>query len=130
MTVSKTLTAKAATTTDRGEFSALAATWSVDREQDQITRGAFAETISMWQMSGKQLPLHWNHSASPEDIVGTVDPASLKETDEGLHVEGKLDLEESERAREIWRSVKSGAISLSFGYSSSPSTPATTRSVS
>jgi HK97 family phage prohead protease len=116
MTELKTLVAKATTTTDLGQFTALAATWGVDREKDQITRGAFAETISMWQMSGKQLPLHWNHSASPEDIVGTVDPSSLKETSDGLYVEGRLDLEESERAREIWRSVKSGAVSLSFGY--------------
>jgi uncharacterized protein len=111
----KTLTAKA-TTTDLGQFSAIAASWSQDREGDVITRGAFAQTISMWRLSEKQIPLHWNHSGSPEDIIGTVDPSTLKETDEGLLVEGQLHLEESERAREIWRSVKSGAISLSFGY--------------
>jgi HK97 family phage prohead protease len=77
---------------------------------------SFAETISMWQMSDKAIPLHWNHSSDPEDIIGTVDPASMKETSEGLQVNGRLDLEESAKAREIWRSVKSGAISLSFGY--------------
>jgi HK97 family phage prohead protease len=115
MTELKTLTAKA-TTTDRGEFATLAATWSIDRESDQIVRGAFAETSSMWQMSGKQIPLHWNHSSAPEDIVGTVDPSSLKETSDGLVVAGKLALEESEKAREVWRSVKAGAVSLSFGY--------------
>ena len=112
----KTLAAKAATTTDRGEFTAIAATWTVDRESDQIRRGAFAKTIAAWQQSGKQIPLHWNHSADPEDIVGVVDPASLKETAEGLVVAGKLALDESERAREIWRSVKAGAVALSFGY--------------
>jgi HK97 family phage prohead protease len=112
----KTLTAKATTVSDLGEFTAIAATWSVDREKDQISPGAFAETISMWQMSDKAIPLHWNHSSDPEDIIGTVDPASMKETSEGLQVNGRLDLEESAKAREIWRSVKSGAISLSFGY--------------
>ena len=30
----------------------------------------------------------------------------MKETEQGLYVEGQLDLEDSEIAREVWRSVK------------------------
>jgi len=62
------------------------------------------------------LPLHWNHSSSAEDVVGFVDPATMHETDEGLVVRGQLDLEESEVAREAWRSMKHNAIGLSFGF--------------
>jgi hypothetical protein len=77
--------------TDLGEFSALAAAWSPDRDGDQIVRGAFAGSIERWQASGKRVPLHYNHSPAPEDIIGSVEPASMRETREGLFVRGKVD---------------------------------------
>jgi hypothetical protein len=40
----------------------------------------------------------------------------MRETDQGLLVKGKLDLADSEIAREAWRSMKNGSMSLSFGY--------------
>ena len=40
----------------------------------------------------------------------------MKETDAGLMVAGRLDLENSSMAREAWRAIKSGSMSLSFGY--------------
>ena len=49
-------------------------------------------------------------------MIGSVDPQTMTETDEGLYVEGQLDLEDSEVARQAWRSMKNGTISLSFGY--------------
>ena len=49
-------------------------------------------------------------------MIGSVDPASLTETAGGLLVSGKLDLEESEVAREAWRSMKNDTIGLSFGF--------------
>lgn len=109
---------KAATTatTDRGEFTAIAAAYSVDRVKDRIIPGAFKNTIDRWRQSGKQIPLHWNHEGDPKSIIGSVDPASMRETDSGLYVEGKLDLADSEIAREAWRSMKNGSMSLSFGY--------------
>ena len=106
----------AATATDRGHFTAIAATWSVDRDGDQIRRGAFAKTIKNWRQSGKRLPFHWNHGGQASDVIGWVDPASLRETDEGLYVRGQLDLEDSKVAREAWRSMKNNSVSLSFGY--------------
>lgn len=111
----KTLEAKA-TTTDLGEFTAIAAAYSVDRQHERIIKGAFAATIEAWQESGKRIPLHWDHSAAAEDIVGTVDPASMKETDEGLEVKGKLDLDESPVAKDAWRLMKKNAVALSFGF--------------
>lgn len=110
-----TLQAKA-TATDLGEFVAIAAAYSLDRVGDRIVPGAFAKTIDRWQASGKQVPLHWNHQGEPDDIIGTIDPFSMKETDDGLQVSGKIDLEGSSKGREAWRSIKAGAMSLSFGY--------------
>jgi HK97 family phage prohead protease len=112
----KRATATTSTTTDRGEFSALAATYALDRVGDRIIKGAFARTIEAWQRSGKQLPLHWSHSSAAEDVIGTVNPATMQETDEGLLVEGRLHLEDSSVAREAWRSVKADSIGVSFGY--------------
>jgi HK97 family phage prohead protease len=112
----KTIKAAARVSTDLGEFSALAAAWSHDRDGDQIVRGAFASSIERWQASGKRVPLHYNHSANPKHIIGWVDPASMREIREGLFVRGKLDLENSEVARDVWQLVKNNTISLSFGY--------------
>jgi Escherichia/Staphylococcus phage prohead protease len=111
------LTIKAASVaTDKGMFTAYAATWSIDRDGDQIVKGAFAKTIRRWQQSGKALPVHWNHSGEASDVIGSIDPASMVEREEALRVSGQLDLKESETAREAWRSMKSNAVSLSFGF--------------
>jgi HK97 family phage prohead protease len=66
--------------------------------------------------SGKQIPLHYNHSPVPKDIIGSIDPASMRETDDGLYTRGKLDLDRSGQAREVWPLVKTNVMSLSFGY--------------
>lgn len=111
------VTVKAATTaTDRGEFTALAATYSIDRQREQIVPGAFEKTIARWQASGKRIPLHYNHEGDAASVIGTIDPTSISEQPEGLRVSGRLDLEGSETARETWRSIKAGAMSLSFGF--------------
>jgi HK97 family phage prohead protease len=112
----KTVEASARPTTDLGEFSAIAAAYSVDRVKDRIVPGAFAQTIARWRASGKQVPLHWNHGSKAHDVIGSVDPGSMREIREGLYVRGRLDLDNSKVAREAWRSMKSNALSLSFGY--------------
>jgi HK97 family phage prohead protease len=89
---------------------------NVDRDGDRIVKGAFAKIIDAWQDTGRTVPLHWNHSADPDDIIGHVLPGSMVETDRGLVVEGQLDLEGSERARQAWRAMKTGSIGLSFAY--------------
>ena len=106
------------TVTDRelGQFDALAAAYTVDAGNEQIARGAFKKTISGWRGRNRQVPLHWDHQGEAENVIGTVDPMSLKEVDKGLLVSAQLDLEESSVAREAWRLVKRGAVALSFGY--------------
>ncbi|MEK6251853.1 MAG: HK97 family phage prohead protease [Actinomycetota bacterium] len=112
----KTTTVDANPTTDQGEFSAIAAAWTTDRQNERIVPGAFASTISYWQQSGKSIPLHWNHESGAEAIIGTVDPFSMAETDQGLHVAGEMDINDSKMAREAWRSVKRNRVGLSFGF--------------
>jgi uncharacterized protein len=102
--------------TDLGEFTAIAAAYTVDRAKDRIVPGAFASTIAQWRASGKRIPLHWDHRGDAANVIGSIDPAATREVNQGLYVEGKLDLQDSEVAREAWRSMKNDAVSLSFGY--------------
>jgi HK97 family phage prohead protease len=104
------------TATEQGEFTAIAAAYTVDRVNDQIVPGAFAATIERWRASGKRMPLHWNHQGEAANVIGYIDPASMRETGDGLRVSGKLDIDTSDTAREAWRSMKNNAMSLSFGY--------------
>ena len=52
----------------------------------------------------------------PKDIVGSIDPDSMREIDDGLFVRGKLDIAKSDNARDVWELVKNSVVSLSFGY--------------
>jgi uncharacterized protein len=112
----KTLNTTARSRTELGEFSAIAAAYSIDRDGDQIVPGAFRNTIERWQASGKRIPLHWNHSPIPKDIIGSIDPDSMSEVDDGLYVRGKLDIATSDNAGDVWELVKNSVVSLSFGY--------------
>ena len=62
------------------------------------------------------MPVHWDHDRDASAVIGSVDPATMHEQTEGLYVKGKLDIEDSEMAREAWRSVKRNRIGLSFGF--------------
>jgi HK97 family phage prohead protease len=102
---------------DLGEFAAIAATYDVDRVKDRIRPGAFEKTIARWRSSGQRIPLHWAHRGEAKNVIGSVDPATMREiAGAGLYVEGKLDLDDSEVAREAWRSMKDNRVGLSFGY--------------
>jgi HK97 family phage prohead protease len=104
------------TVQELGTFEALAAAYSIDRQGERIRPGAFAATIERWRESGKMLPLHWDHNRDASAVIGSIDPATMRERSDGLYVEGSLDIEDSEVAREAWRSLKRNRIGLSFGY--------------
>jgi HK97 family phage prohead protease len=78
--------------------------------------GAFKASIAAWAETGRRVPLHWDHRGEASNIIGSIDPNSMVEMEEGLFVEGKLGISESEVAREVWRSVKNNTVGLSFGY--------------
>ena len=77
-------------------------------------RGAFKASIAAWAKTGRRVPLHWDHRGEASNVIGSID--KMAETEEGLLVEGRLDIRDSEVAREVWRSVKNNTIGLSFGY--------------
>lgn len=102
---------------EAGTFTAYASAFgNIDRTGERVVKGAFAETIASWQRAGRDLPLVWDHAVGAHDVIGSVFSNSMEERDAGLFVEAALDLEDSELAREAWRSVKKNRVSLSFGF--------------
>ena len=96
-------------TGDAGTFEAVVSTWETDRQNEAFAPGAFADTIQRWRQSGKQLPVLYAHDAKdPSMLVGSIDPAAMYETSEGLHVKGRLDLQ-SRRGSEVYDLLKRGA---------------------
>jgi HK97 family phage prohead protease len=61
------------------------------------------------------VPLHWNHSSDPADIVGHVDPVTVREVEGEVVAGGWVD-QDTPRGREVWRLMKSGTLGFSFGY--------------
>jgi Escherichia/Staphylococcus phage prohead protease len=113
----KTLEIASETTTDQGAFAAIAAAYTLDRQGDQIIEGAFTETITRWRESGKRLPVHVDHKGGADNVIGSINPATMGEIEgRGLFVEGELDIGQSDTAREAWRLMKAGVMSLSIGY--------------
>jgi HK97 family phage prohead protease len=107
------LTLKAVTTqvTDQGVFEAVISTASVDREKDIVEPAAMVAALKKWN---RPIPLAWNHSTKAEDIIGSVEPMTVREVDREVVVGGQVDLE-SKQGGEAWRSFKSGTVGFSYG---------------
>ena len=100
---------------DSGTISGYFSTY--DREPDSygdiIAKGAFEETIRKRKESGHPFPLCWNHDL--DQIIGSVDPADIKDTDKGpLMTASFFNTPLAQEKREI---VKSGVVyQFSFAY--------------
>ena len=99
---------------EAGEFEALVSAWDSDRENDVISLTAFDKTITAWRASGKNLPLLFEHGT---EVVGHIDPATMRATRHGLVAEGQID-RESPRGGQAWKMVKSGTAGFSVGFMS------------
>jgi HK97 family phage prohead protease len=101
--------------TDRGEFTAVISTEAVDRENDVVEPAAMVSALQAWTLTGKRVPLHWSHSPRPEDIVGHIDPATVKEANGEVIASGWID-QSTDRGAHVWRLAKSTTLGFSFGY--------------
>jgi HK97 family phage portal protein/HK97 family phage prohead protease len=114
------VTIKAAGTqdgTEDGVFEAIVATWDLDSVGDRIIKGAFEETLKDWVAKGDPIPVLWSHmSYDPDYHIGEV--LEAKETDEGLWVKARIDLDEEEKkARKVYKLLKGRRVTqFSFAY--------------
>jgi uncharacterized protein len=109
------LKAVATATTDEGLFEAVVSTSAIDREGDVVEPAAMVSALQAWTVTTKKVPLHWNHSSDPEDIVGHVEPESATAQGGEVVASGQVDLD-TDRGRQVWRLMKAGTIGFSFGY--------------
>jgi hypothetical protein len=61
---------------DAGTFTALG---DMRADADRVAKGAFARSIKRWQERGEQIPLCWLETPSFPYLVGSVDPATLRD---------------------------------------------------
>lgn len=101
--------------TGQGRFTALASTFELDRQGDRIEPGAFARTLAALEKRGGRIPLLWNHDS--DEPIGSIEAA--RETPDGLEVEAVIALATGQGAR-AYELLKSGALSLSIGFSIAP----------
>ncbi len=97
-----------------GSFEAVVAVFgNVDDGGDRMVKGAFSRTLAENGMP----PVVWSHEWQVPPI-GTITDA--KETDEGLHVKGRLFVgadEDHAVAKQVHAAMKAGALKeFSFGY--------------
>lgn len=110
---------KAAGETDgleAGQVKALVSVFDVvDSYGDVIRKGAFAKSLADWEQSGNVLPFIWAHDwGDPYSHIGVVEKA--EETDEGLVVQAKLDLD-NPKAEQVYRLMKGRRVTqFSFAY--------------
>jgi HK97 family phage prohead protease len=85
---------------------------NIDSYGDIIVRGAFQNCLK--SMKPNECKLLWQHDTTMP--IGVYE--SIEEDENGLHVKGRLLINDIEKARECYALLKAGAINgLSIGYS-------------
>lgn len=99
---------------DDGLFSGYGSVFgNVDGGGDIVHAGAFTKSIKEWEDRKRMPPVLWNHDRNEPIGVYT----SIREDEKGLYVEGRLLVDEVQRAREIHALMKAGALDgMSIGY--------------
>ena len=110
----KSLELKAQAVQDDGTFSGYCNVFDVkDSYGDVVKKGAFLASINDWQARGKMPPILWQHDRS--EVIGVW--TKLYEDEKGLYGEGRLLIDDVEKAREAHALIKAGAIDgLSIGF--------------
>ena len=104
---------------DKGHFQALVSVFgNVDVVGDRVLPGAFAKSLTRWQERGDPIPIIWSHEwGNPQAHIGAADPNDVVETEDGLVVKGRLDLD-NPFAAQVFRLLKERRVrEFSFGYS-------------
>ena len=91
---------------------------SVDLVGDTIKKGAFDQSIKAYRKAGKMFPMLSGHSM--DKVIGGFDPSKMRETEDGLYVEGQIDLD-TQRGREDFSLMKKGFMNgMSIGGYADP----------
>lgn len=77
-----------------GEVTAVVSVFgNVDVVGDRVVKGAFAKTLQSYKDSGDPIPMIWSHDwSNPMSHIGSWDASKAKETDEGLELTGRVNI--------------------------------------
>lgn len=104
---------------ESGSFTALASVFgNVDRVGDRMLPGAFTKTLEKWRESGDPIPVILSHKHDdPMAMIGKADPNDVVETNEGLIVQGQLDIKDNPTAKQVHKLLKDRVLKgWSFAY--------------
>lgn len=86
---------------------------NVDSYKEIVAPGAFAESLAGWKAAGRLPPVLWQHRSG--EPIGPY--LSMEEQPIGLHVKGKLLVDDVQRAKEARALMKAKAVNgLSIGF--------------
>lgn len=99
---------------ERGVFEGYGNVFGVeDHYRDVVEPGAFAASLKRWADRGRLPALLWQHDSSRP--IGVYE--AMAEDEHGLHVRGRLLIDDVALAREAWALLKVGAVNgLSIGF--------------
>jgi HK97 family phage prohead protease len=97
-----------------GTFRGYASTNSLDKINDRVAFGAFAETLDQWKNKKNGLPnIYEEHDRN--HFIGTC--KVLKEDAVGLYIEGKLFVDDIPKAHQVYQALLKGEkCGLSIGF--------------
>lgn len=105
---------------EAGHFTALASVFgNVDLVGDRMMPGAFKKTLEEKRQKNAVLPIVFSHAwDDPMKFIGEADTHAVLETEEGLLVQGKLDINNGNPvADQVHKAMKKGWITdWSFGF--------------
>jgi hypothetical protein len=99
---------------EAGDFEGYASIFDVvDQGRDVVAPGAFARSLGAWAAKGRLPALLWQHDAT--EPIGVF--REMREDGRGLHVAGRLFIDDIPRARQAHALLKAGGLSgLSIGF--------------
>jgi HK97 family phage prohead protease len=100
-----------------GRIEAIVAVFgNTDLQNERIVRGAFKNSLARWRASGDPVPVVWSHDwGDPFAHIGRC--TNLRETDRGLHVIGRLDVDDNPTAAHVFRLLQDRRVKeFSFSY--------------
>lgn len=97
-----------------GILKGFASTWGIDRGGDQIMKGAFSKSINRHKADNRPIRMYDGHDSSK--LIGGYPIDKVMETDQGLYVEGEVNLQ-VQRGAEVYALAKQGVLSdFSIGF--------------
>lgn len=88
---------------------------NVDRGGDRVIKGAFSKSLSEYRSRNRPVKMYFQHNSY--DIIGGFPIDRIQEDENGLYVEGEINLE-VQKGKEAYALAKQGVLSdFSIGYS-------------